>query len=162
MPTLSLFSPCLIINLYSVSLFCVEMYRSFQSTHKIPILREVMPSNFSLPSYRPRAHTYGHGEQRAHRRWLGALRLEAAICQLKLVCHSNPNSLQPFQSVPPQVGTSGRAAITLHTRSYYSCLPIHLILALFVKPQHLFFSSLPIWSKFDPSFLLHNTIFSPF
>lgn len=62
---------------------------------------------------------YRRGEQRAHRRWLCALRSEAAICQLKLVCRSNPNSLQPFQSVPPQVGTSGRAAITPHTRSYY-------------------------------------------
>lgn len=102
-----------------------------------------MPSNFSLPSYRPRAHNYRHGEQRAHRRWLGALRSEAAICQLKLVCHSNPNSLQPFQSVPPQVGTSGRAAITPHTHSYYSCLPIHLILA---KPTIFSFHHYP----FDP------------
>lgn len=122
-----------------------------------------MLSNFLLPSYRPRAHTCRRGEQRAQRRWLGALRSEAAICQLKLVCHSNPNSLQPFQSVPPQVGTSGRAAITLHTWSYYSCLPIHLILASFVKPYHLFFSSLPIRSRFGPSFLQKkNTIFSPF
>lgn len=97
--------------------------------------------------------------QRARHRWLSALHLEAAICQLKLVCHSNPNSLQPFQSVPPQVGTSGRAAITLHTRCYYSCLPIHLILPSFVKRYHLFFSSLSISSRFGPPFSLQLLAF---
>lgn len=41
--------------------------------------------------------------------------LEAAICQLTLGRHSNQNAPQPFQSVPPQVGSSGRAVIPPHT-----------------------------------------------
>lgn len=78
--------------------------------------------------------------------------MEAAICLLKLVCHSYPNSLQPFQSVPPQVGTSGGAAITLHTHSYYS-LPSNPSYFSFIclrPPPFLFIiiHFIQVWSRF--------------
>ncbi|KAF0043061.1 hypothetical protein F2P81_004398, partial [Scophthalmus maximus] len=44
----------------------------------------------------------------------GALRLEAAICQLTLGRHSNQNALRRVQSVPPQVPLASSVPVTYH------------------------------------------------
>lgn len=87
------------------------------SLKTIPVLFRI-DSHAPVSPSPPTGHQHIHVQRVCHR-WLGALHMEAAICLLKLVCHSYLNSLQPFQSVPPQVGTSGRAAITRHTHSYF-------------------------------------------
>lgn len=133
-------------------------FKKQTSTLKIQNKQRVMPSNLSLPSHRPAAHTCAtRMPQMAWCPTLGGRHLSAEACLPQ----------QSEQSVAISIcSTTGRyqregCHHTPHTRSY-SCLPIHLILASFQQPIYLFFSSLSISPRFVPFIPLHNTVFYPF